>query len=132
MTNPYLHSLIKNDKIIKKKGGKMDISNEGLLTQLGYNADENSLKELENIQKNTKGFENIKKHIISLNDHLKPYDSYVAMSNSNPYFKIKIDTDNKNFIDEAKEIIENWREKYKINLKKVEGKETYYIVGIQG
>ena len=109
----------------------MDISNEGLLTQLGYNADKNSLKELENIRKNTKGFENIKKHIISLNDRLKPYDSYVAMSNSNPYFKIKIDTDNKNFIDEAKETIDRWREKYKINLKKVEGKETYYIVGIQ-
>lgn len=108
----------------------MNISNEGLLTQLDYNVDENSLNQLENIIKNTPGFENIKKHIISLNDHLKHLDSYVAMSNSNPYFKIKIDTNNEKFINEAKEIIEKWAEKYKINLQKVEGKETYYILGI--
>lgn len=108
----------------------MNISNEGLLTQLGYNADESSLKQLKNIEDNTPGFENIKKHIISLNDHLKNLDSYVAMSNSNPYFKIKIDTNNENFLNEAKEIIKKWAEKYKINLQKVEEKETYYILGI--
>ena len=108
----------------------MNISNEGLLTQLGYNVDESSLKQLKNIEVNTPGFENIKKHIISLNDHRKHLDSYVAMSNSNPYFKIKIDTNNENFLNEAKEIIKKWAEKYKINLQKVEEKETYYILGI--
>lgn len=108
----------------------MNISNEGLLTQLGYNVDEKSLKELEIIEKNTPGFENIKKHIIALNDHLKPLSSYVAMSNTNPYFKIKIDTDNESYINEAKEIIQKWAEKYNVRLKKVENKETYYILGI--
>jgi len=109
----------------------MKISNEGLLTQLGYNTDEKSLKELEIIANNTPGFENIKKHIIALNDHLKPYSSYVAMSNSNPYFKIKIDTDNEKYINEAKDIITKWAQKYNVELKKVENKETFYILGIK-
>ena len=109
----------------------MQLSNEGLLTQLGYNVDNNTIKELELIEKNTPGFKNIKKHIISLHDHLKPYASYVAMSNSHPYFKIKIDTNNENFINEAKEIINKWADKYNIELKKVKNKETYYILGIK-
>jgi len=109
----------------------MNISNEGILTQLGYNIDENSLKELEIIEKNTPGFENIKKHIIALNDHLKNLSSYVAMSNSNPYFKIKIDTPNQKEIQEAKEIINKWSQKHNVELKKVENKETYYILGIK-
>ncbi|WP_197972116.1 hypothetical protein [Nitrosophilus labii] len=109
----------------------MKISNEGILTQLGYNIDEKSTKQLENIEKNTPGFENIKKHIVALNDHLKHLSSYVAMSNSNPYFKIKIDTENKEFIEEAKDIINRWAQKYNVNLQKVQNKETYYILGIQ-
>ncbi len=109
----------------------MKITNEGILTQLGYNIDENSTKQLENIEKNTPGFENIKKHIITLNDHLKHLSSYVAMSNSNPYFKIKIDTDNNEFIEEAKDIINRWAQKYNVNLQKVQNKETYYILGVQ-
>jgi len=109
----------------------MNISNEGLLTQLGYNSDDRNLKELEIIKNNTPGFENIKKHIIALNDHLKNLSSYVAMSSSKPYFKIKIDTDNENFINEAKDIIQKWAQKYNVKLQKVENKETYYILGIE-
>ncbi len=108
----------------------MKISLEGLLRQLGYNSDENSVKQLRTIEENTPGFEKIKNHIVALNDHLKPYSSYVAMSNSNPYLKIKIDTDNEKFIKEANETISKWAQKYNVVLQKVEGKETYYITGI--
>lgn len=109
----------------------MKISKEGILAQLGYNVNDNSIKQLENIEKNTSGFENIKKHIITLNDHLKHLQSYVAMSNSNPYFKIKIDAKKEEFIKEAKDIIQKWSNKYNVELQKVQNRETYYIVGIK-
>lgn len=109
----------------------MKISKEGILAQLGYNVNDNSIKQLENIEKNTSGFENIKKHIIALNDHLKHLQSYVAMSNSNPYFKIKIDAKKEEFVKEAKDIIQKWSNKYNVELQKVQNRETYYIVGIK-
>ncbi len=108
----------------------MHISNEGLLTQLGYNADEANLRQLQTIAQNTPGFEQIKKHIVALNDHLKNYGGFVAMSNSHPYFKVKIESSEPSAIEVATAEIKKWANKYKVILEKVQNKETYYIKGI--
>ncbi len=109
----------------------MTISNEGLLTQLGYNPTPSNLAQLEAIQNATKGFEQIKKHIVALNDHLKNYGGFVAISSSNPYLKIKIDTDEPAALEVAHEEIKKWADKYNVSIQKVENKETYYIIGIE-
>ncbi|BCD67595.1 hypothetical protein [Nitratiruptor sp. YY09-18] len=109
----------------------MHISNEGLLTQLGYHANSANLIQLENIAKSTSGYEQIKRHILALHDHLKNFEGFVALSNSKPYFKIKIETDDPNILQAALDELFKWAHKYNVNLQKVEGKETYYITGIQ-
>jgi len=101
---------------------------EALLTQLGYSINESVLAQMQRIIKNTKGFDVIEKHIVQLNDALKPFRAYIAMSNSNDYLKIKNESD-ENSRDKVNEMIKEWAKKYKIEIKKVEGKETYYIIG---
>jgi len=108
----------------------MKLQNDALLTQLGYSVTEGTLKDLEIIANNTNGFDNIKNHIVALNDHLKVLDAYVAMSNSNPYLKIKIIANEPEKITAAKEEINKWAEKYKVELKQVNDK-TYYILGVE-
>ncbi len=68
-------------------------------------------------------------HIMDLHEALKTDKSYVAMSNSVDYFKIKIDTNNEVAAAEALEKINHFADKYKVQLQKVEGKETFYVVG---
>ena len=106
----------------------MKIEKIGLLKQLGYS--EENLKELENIEKNTPGFEKIKNHLISLNDKLKHLNGFIAFSNSVPHLKIKVDSDNENFVKEAKEIIKKWAIKYNVILEKVKNK-VFYIKSIK-
>ena len=101
---------------------------EAMLTQLGYTINESVKSQMENIIKNTKNFLDIQKHIVQLNDALKPFQAYVAMSNSNNYLKIKNESSNES-LKEVDDMINKWANKYKIDLKKVKGKETYYIVG---
>ena len=67
------------------------MNNEAMLKQLGYTPNEALLNQLERIINNTKSFDKIQKHIFDLNEHLKVDDSHVAMSNSEDYFKIKIE-----------------------------------------
>ena len=108
----------------------MQISVEGILTQLGYNSDENILRQFDAIAQNTPGFDQIQKHIIALHDHLKNYGGFIAMSNSVNHLKIKIDTTDPSKIEAARNEIERWAQKYNVNLQKVPNKETYYILGI--
>ena len=108
----------------------MQITNEGLLTQLGYNCDDANLSQLRTIADNTPGFEQIKKHIVALNDHLKNYGGFVAMSNSHPHFKVKIESDEPSAADKALDELNKWAQKYKVALQKVHNKQTYYILGI--
>ena len=108
----------------------MHISDEGILTQLGYPTDSANLRQLQAVKENTPGFENIKRHIIALSDHLKPYGGYVTFSSSKPCFKIKIDQNSSN-IDQAVEEILKWAQKYNVKLLEVKTRETYYIVGIE-
>jgi hypothetical protein len=105
------------------------MTQEAILNQLGYIPNEALGEQLSRIEANTAGFEKIVKHIMDLHEALKTDKSYVAMSNSNNYFKIKIDTDNEVASVEALEKINHFSDKYKVQLQKVDGKQTFYIVG---
>lgn len=102
---------------------------QGFLTQLGYAPNDAMITKMQNVVANTPGFEDIEKHIIQLNDTLKHQNSIVAVSNSHDYFKIKNNATADDKIAETEEIIQKWATKYKVNLKKVSEKETFYILG---
>jgi hypothetical protein len=101
------------------------ITDEALLVQLGYTQTHGMMDTLKQIIKNTHGYESIKKHLVTLQEALKPYGSFVAISSSHDFFKIKNETNSQ----EAHELIQKWSEKYKVNLMKVDGKEAYYVKG---
>ncbi|HIP47303.1 MAG TPA: hypothetical protein EYG95_07070 [Campylobacterales bacterium] len=102
-----------------------NLTDEALLTQLGYTPTSGTQEKLKLIIEKTEGYEDIKKHLLALHDNLKPHDSFVALSSSHDFFKIK----NENSSEEAEAYIHKWAEKYRVNLEKVAGKETYYITG---
>ncbi len=104
---------------------------EAMLTQLGYAPNEALVKQLGEIEQNTLGYEKIQKHIMDLHDHLKVNTAYVALSNSNNYFKIKIESSTQELRDEAHEKIAHFSEKFKVKVNKLEKKETYYIIGFE-
>ncbi len=105
------------------------MQSEAILKQLGYAPNTALLAQLKRIEDTTQGYEKIKKHILDLHEHLKVDDSYVAMSNSNDYFKIKIEAPSEGRKEEALEKVKHFSDKYKVNVEKVEGKDTYYILG---
>jgi acetolactate synthase small subunit len=105
------------------------MNNEAMLKQLGYTPNEALLSQIERIVNNTKSFDKIQKHILDLHEHLKVDDSYVAMSNSEDYFKIKIEAPSPERVEEAMEKVDHFADKYKVALKQVDGKNTFYIVG---
>ena len=98
----------------------MEIS--ALLNQLGYNENDVTTAQVKRILNNCDGL-NLSS-IITLNDHLKPLGGFVAMSGSEDVFKIK----NAGKTPDALNVIENWAEKNKINIKKV-NETTHYILG---
>lgn len=98
----------------------MEIS--ALLNQLGYNENDATTAQVKRILNNCDGL-NLSS-IITLNDHLKPLGGFVAMSGSEDVFKIK----NSGKTSGALNVIENWAEKNKINIKKV-NETTHYILG---
>lgn len=103
--------------------------NEAILRQLDYTPNDALTAQMGKIIKNTGSFEKIEKHIMELHKQLKVDGSYIAMSNSEDYFKIKIDAPSSALTDEAHEKIAHWCEKYKVNTSKVDNKDTYYIKG---
>lgn len=102
---------------------------QAILTQLGYSVSENTLAQLERVIANTVGFEHVEKHLITLHDALKPYYSFVALSSTKDYFKIKNEAHDTEMVDEVNEMITKWAIKYKITLEKVPHKNTYYVIG---
>ncbi len=102
---------------------------DAMLTQLGYSPNDALLKQLKSIENNTAGYEKIQKHIMDLHDHLKVNGSFVALSNSEDYFKIKVDATSSELAQEAHEKIKHFSEKFKVTINKLENKDTYYIVG---
>ena len=98
----------------------MEIS--ALLNQLGYNENDATAAQVKRILNNCDGL-NLSS-IITLNDHLKPLGGFVAMSGSEDVFKIK----NAGKTPDALNVIENWAEKNKISIKRV-NENTHYILG---
>ena len=102
---------------------------DAMLTQLGYAPNSALLSQLERIENNTTGYEKIQKHIMDLHDHLKVDGSYVALSNSEDCFKIKVEAQSPEIAEEAHEKIKHFSDKFKVTINKLDNKETYYIVG---
>ena len=107
----------------------LNMQRDAMLTQLGYAPNEALINQLEKIEKNTIGYEKIQKHIMDLHDHLKVDDSFVALSNSKDYFKIKVEAKSEELALEAHKKIKHFSDKFKIEVNKIKDKETYYIVG---
>ena len=104
---------------------------DAMLTQLGYKPNEALLAQLKKIEENTIGYEKIQKHIMDLHDHLKVDNAYVALSNTNDYFKIKIESNTPEVAQEAHEKVSRFSDKFKVKVEKIDKKETYYIIGFQ-
>lgn len=102
---------------------------EAMLTQLGYVPNSALVQQLQRIEENTAGYEKIQKHIMDLHDHLRVDGSYIAMSNSNDFFKIKVEAPSPEIAEEAHEKIRHFSEKYKVAVNKLDNKNTYYILG---
>ena len=105
------------------------LGREAMLTQLGYSPNSALLSQLERIENNTTGYEKIRKHIMDLHDHLKVDGSYVALSNSNDCFKIKVEAPSPEVAEEAHEKIKHFSDKFKVKVNRLENKNTYYIEG---
>lgn len=108
----------------------LDLTPEALLAQLGYTKTEQALKQINDIIENTHNFEKFSQHIPSFNDALAVEKGFIAMSNSVNHLKIKCTEDSSAdnlsaFID----LVKHWADKYKLELKQVENKNTYYIIG---
>ena len=107
------------------------MNKEAILNQLGYTPNEALVKQLENIENNTLGYEKIQKHILDLNDSLKINSSFVALSNSKDFFKIKIESKTEEVALDAHKKVQRFSDKFKIKIEKLENKETYYIIGFE-
>ena len=108
----------------------LDLTPEALLTQLGYTKTEQTLKQINNIIANTKEFEKFSQHIPSFNDSLAVEKGFIAMSNSEDHLKIKCDEDTgADNLSAFTVLVKHWAEKYKLELKQVANKNTYYIIG---
>lgn len=105
------------------------MNEEGILVSLGYSVNEATLKQLRGILSKCDFESNELERIVMLNDKLKIYDAYVAMSNSNDYFKVKYEKTSESQKEAVLDIIFGWSEKFKLKVQKVENKETYYITG---
>ena len=108
-----------------------NLSVEALITLLGHSTNKGTKDKVEKVVANTKGFEQIKKHIVHLNDALKAHKSYITLSNTYDYFKIKTKASSPEIVKNTHHIIHQWAQKYKIEIKKVLNKDTYYIIGQQ-
>jgi len=108
----------------------LDLTPEALLGQLGYNNNEHMLQKMKRIIANTKGFDAFSQHLLSFNDALAVEKGFVAMSNSEDYLKIKCEEDTSaDNLSAFTELVKHWADKYKLELKKVDNKNTYYIIG---
>lgn len=110
----------------------LELTPEALLTQLGYSVTEQTLNQIKRIIENTEGLEKFLPHIPSFSDALAVEKGYLAMSNSEEYLKIKCDADiNADNLAAFTELVSHWANKYKLALKKVDNKNTYYIIGLK-
>ncbi len=109
----------------------LEITPEVIVSQLEVGKTEASIEQAAKAMKNTKDFDKFAKHIISLNDKLKHMQGFVSLSNTEPYFKIKCDSEHESpeIIEEFTQEVKHWSEKYDVELQKVNNKDVYYIIG---
>lgn len=107
----------------------IELTSESLLVQLGYTPNDATQKQMDKIIANTNGFDKFSKHLLSLTDHIKHTNSYIAMSNTNDYLKIKSESPSSELLNEFHTIVSDWATKYNIKLEKIKNKEVYYILG---
>jgi hypothetical protein len=108
----------------------LELSAEALLAQLGYSKTEQTLKQINDIIENTRNFNKFSQHIPSFNDALAVDKGFIAMSNSKNYLKIKCNADiSADNLKAFSDLVNHWKDKYKLELKQVENKNTYYIIG---
>jgi hypothetical protein len=107
----------------------LEVTPEVLVTQLNLGHGNATLKQAQTAIENTKNFDKFSKHIISLNDKLKHMNGYIALSNTNPYFKIKCDNEEEEIVKEFTKELSHWSDKYDVALEKVDNKDVYYIIG---
>jgi len=105
------------------------MTNDAILKQLDYTVTDSALAQVEKVKSNTHGFDYVEKHLIMLHDQLKSHLSYIALSSTKDYFKIKNEAKGEEMIKEVNEMIARWSEKFKIDIEKVDGRDTYYILG---
>ena len=105
------------------------MTNDAILKQLDYTVTDSALAQVQKVKSNTHGFDYVEKHLIALHDQLKAHLSYVALSSTKDFFKIKNVAKGEEMIAEVNEMIARWSEKFKIDLEKVSGKYTYYVLG---
>ncbi|QFR48605.1 hypothetical protein FJR48_02230 [Sulfurimonas lithotrophica] len=109
----------------------MQLQRDAMLKQLGYVPNEALLTQLQRIEENTSGYKKIQKHIMDLHDHLKVDGSFVALSNSEDYFKVKVEASSEELAEEAHKKIQHFSDKFKVKVNKLDNKETYYILGFE-
>ncbi len=103
---------------------------EALLRQVGIVEVQNADTLIAKIAQNTKGLEQIIRHIIALNDQLEHLSGFVGMSNSNDRIKIKCtNAFSEDGIKEFHAQVQRWAKKHKIEVERVPLKDVYYIIG---
>ena len=108
----------------------LDLTPDALLAQLGYSKTEQTLKQINDIIENTHNFQNFSQHLPSFNDALAVEKGFLAMSNSENYLKIKCDADSSaDNLSAFTILVQHWADKYKLDLRQVTDKNTYYIIG---
>jgi len=107
----------------------VQLETDGFLIQLGYPANEANKDKLQKVIENTEGFEHLEKHVIQLNDTLKTLKTYVTLSNNKDLLKIKKDTSSEEIEKNVDEIVQNWAQKYKVQLVYQPQNNSYYING---
>jgi hypothetical protein len=110
---------------------QIEITPEMILSQLEYTINESSLEQVTKAMKNTRGFEQFAKHLLSLNDNLKHMNAYIALSNHTELFKIKSENKNEAMLQEFHETVKKWSDKYHVSLETIPNKTVYYILGIK-
>ncbi len=100
-----------------------------ILSGLGYSANEGLTRQVERILSNCDLADAELSHLLALHAKIDKFSGFVAISNSEDVFKIKCQATAPSDIRNFNEIVKEWAEKYQLNVKKLDGKETYYLLG---
>ncbi len=100
-----------------------------ILSHFGYSANDGLTRQVERILSQCDLNDTDLSHLFSLHDKIDKFSGFVAISNSEDVFKIKCQATAPADIRNFNEIVIDWAQKYQLNIRKVAGKETYYLLG---